>query len=142
LNHPAEAERAIAQAAQAPGMTSDDLSTLGIVLTKMNQPARALQALTTAVAMEPTSPSYLFNQANALSAVGKFDQAEAAFRRCIALAPTLVGAHTGLGIVLAETHRLPEAITELRAAVRLQPDDRAALDDLKRAEDLMQRQGP
>ena len=94
-------------------MTSDDFSNLGIVLMKMNQPARALQALATAVAMDPSSPSYLFNQANALAAVGQFDQAEAAFRRCIALAPTLAGAHTGLGIVLAETGRLADALDRI-----------------------------
>src|SRR5450631_71327 len=139
LNQPADAERALAQA-EAQEMTSDDLSTLGIVLMKMNQPARALQALATAVALDPRSPSYLFNQANALAAVGPFDQAEAAFRRCIALAPTLAGAHTGLGIVLAETGRLADAITEFRAALRLQPNDPAALDDLKKAEELTQRQ--
>jgi tetratricopeptide (TPR) repeat protein len=141
LNKPAEAERAIDQAMKAPDRTSDDLSNLGIALMKMNQPARALQALASAVAIEPSSPTYVFNQANALSAVGHFEQAEAAFRRCIALAPTLAGAHTGLGIVLAETGRLPDAIAEFRAALRFQPNDPAALDDLRKAEELMQRQG-
>jgi tetratricopeptide (TPR) repeat protein len=136
LNRPAEAERASAAAEKVPEMTSDDLSNLGIVLMKMNQPDRALQALAAAVAADPDSPSYLFNQANALAAVGQFEQAEAAFRRSIALAPTLAGAHTGLGIVLAETGRLPDAIAEFRQAVHLQPDDPAALDDLKKAEQL------
>jgi hypothetical protein len=42
--------------------------------------------------------------------------------------------------VLAETGRLADAITEFRAAVQLQPNDPAALDDLRKAEDLMQRQ--
>jgi tetratricopeptide (TPR) repeat protein len=137
LDQPAEAERALAQVDEAPGMTSDDLSNLGIVLMKMNHPARALQALATAATMDPRSPSTLFNQANALAAVGQFDQAEVAFRQCVALAPTLAGAHTGLGIVLAETGRLPDAVTEFRAAVRLQPNDPAALDDLKKAEALL-----
>jgi tetratricopeptide (TPR) repeat protein len=141
LNQPAEAEGAIARAEKAPDMTSDDLSNLGIVLMKMNQPVRALRALATAVAMDPGSVTYLFNQANALSAAGQFDQAEAAFRRCIGLAPTLAGARTGLGIVLAETGRLADAINEFRTAVRLQPNDPAALDDLRKAEDLLQRQG-
>ena len=141
LNQPADAERAIAQAEKTPDVTSDDLSNLGIVLMKMNQPARAIRALATAVTMDPSSVTYVFNQANALSAAGQFDQAEAAFRRCIELAPTLAGARTGLGIVLAETGRLPDAITEFRTAVRLQPNDPAALDDLRKAEDLIQRQG-
>jgi protein O-mannosyl-transferase len=141
LNQPAEAEDAIAQATRTPAMTADDFSDLGIALMKLNHPERALQALSTASAMSPSSPAYAFNQAMALSAVGQFDQAEAAFRRCISLAPTLVGAHTGLGIVLAETHRLAAALDEFRTAVRLQPYDPAALDGLKKAEDLMARQG-
>ena len=139
LNRPAEAERAIAEAEKSPETTSDDLSNLGVVLMKMNQPTRALQALATAVALDPGSPRYLFNQANALAAVGQSEQAEAAFHRCLALAPTLVGAHTGLGIVLAETGRLGQALDEFREAVRLQPNDPAALDDLKRAEQLMRK---
>ena len=139
-NQPAEAEGAIARAVKTPGMTADDFSNLGIVLMKMNQPERALQALSTAATMDPSSPTYLFNEANALSAVRQFDQAEATFRRCISLAPSLAGAHTGLGIVLAETHRLADAIDEFRTAVRLQPHDPAALDDLKKAEDLVARQ--
>ena len=141
LNQPSDAERAIAQAEKQPEVTSDDFSNLGIVLMKMNQPARALQALSTAVSIDPRSPTYLFNQANALSATGQFADAEAAFRRCIELAPTVAGAHTGLGIVLAETGRLADGITEFRTAVRLQPNDPSALDDLRKAEDLMQQQG-
>ncbi len=139
LNQPAEAEQAVAKATAMPDMTADDLSNLGIVLMKMNRPDRALEALSKAVQIDPRSPTYLFNQANALAAVGQFEQAEAVFRRCIEVAPTLAGAHTGLGIVLAETQRLSDAITEFRIAVRLQPNDPAALDNLRRAEDMIGR---
>ena len=138
LNQPAEAERAVAQAMAMPDMTADDLSNLGVVLMKMNRPDRALEALSKAVQIDPRSPTYLFNQANALAAVGQFEQAEAAFRRCIEVAPALAGAHTGLGIVLAETQRLSDAVTEFRTAVSLQPNDPAARDNLKRAEDMLQ----
>jgi tetratricopeptide (TPR) repeat protein len=141
LNRSADAETAIDQALKLPEVTSDDFSNLGIVLMKMNQPARALQALQTAVSMDPNSVTYLFNQANAFAAVGQFERAEATFRRCIALAPTLAGAHTGLGIVLAQTERLPDAINEFRTALRLQPNDPAALDDLRRAEEITRQQG-
>jgi Flp pilus assembly protein TadD len=53
-------------------------------------------------------------------------------------APTLVGAHTGLGIVLAETHRLADAVEEFRTALRLDPNDPAALDNLARAEGMLE----
>jgi tetratricopeptide (TPR) repeat protein len=138
LDRPAQAEEAIAHVEHASGMTADDLSNLGVVLMKMNQPARALPALAAAVTMDASSPAYLFNQGNALAATGQLSEAEAVFRRCLALAPGVVGAHTGLGIVLAESGRLPEAVAEFRAALALRPDDPAALDDLKKAEALLQ----
>jgi tetratricopeptide (TPR) repeat protein len=146
LNQPAEAERAITQTMSMPGLTSDgmtanDFANLGFLLMKMNQPDRAVAAFSTAAAMDPNSPTHLYNEANALSAVGQFEKAEAAFRRCIELDPTLAGTHTGLGIVLAETKRLAAAVDEFRTAVRLQPDDPAALDNLKRAESMMESQG-
>ncbi len=141
LDRPGDAEHAMAELAKLPDRTSDDFSNLGIVLMKMGQPARALESLATAVSMDPDSPTYLFNQANALAVLGQLPQAEAVFRRCLAVAPALAGAHTGLGIVLAQTNRLAEAITEFRAALRLQPGDPAATDDLKRAELMSQRQG-
>jgi Flp pilus assembly protein TadD len=141
LSQPAEAERVMARSASTPGltaegMTANDFANLGMLLMQTNRSGKAVEAFSTAAAMEPDSPKHLFNEANALSSVGQFDKAEAAFRRCIALAPSFPGAHTGLGIVLAETHRLDAAVEEFRTAVRLQPDDPAALDNLKRAESM------
>jgi Flp pilus assembly protein TadD len=145
LNQPAEAERVITQAMATPdlmpdGMTANDFANLGILLMQMNQPDRAVSAFSTAAAMDPNSPTHLYNEANALSQAGQLDKAEAAFRRCIALDPALAGAHTGLGIVLAENHRLAAAVDEFRAAIRLQPDDPAAIENLKRAEGMMESQ--
>ena len=134
------AESAVALAMKTPSLSADDYSNLGIVLMKMNQPERALQALSMAATLEPSSPTYLYNEANGFSAVGQFAKAEATFRRCLSLSPTLAGAHTGLGIVLAETQRLPAALEEFRTAVRLQPGDPAALDDLAKAESMLEQQ--
>ena len=123
------------------GMTAGDFGNLGALLMQMGQHSRAVEAFSAAAVMEPESPVHLFNQANAFSAIGQFDKAEAVFRRCIALAPDVAGAHTGLGIVLAETHRLAAAADEFRSALRLQPDDPAALENLKRAESMMESEG-
>ncbi len=147
LSQPAEVKRAIARSMSAPNLTTDsmtanDFANLGLLLMQINQPDRAVAAFSAAATMDPSSPTHLYNEANALSAVGQFDKAEPAFRRCIALAPTLAGAHTGLGIVLAETRRLAAAVDEFRTAVRLQPDDPAARDNLRRAETMMEAQGP
>jgi Flp pilus assembly protein TadD len=121
-------------------MTAGDFTILGTALMEIGQPDRAVEAFSAAAVIEPTI-SHLFNEANALSLTGQFKKSEAAFRRCIALDPTLVGAHTGLGIVLAETHRIAAAADEFRTAVRLKPDDPAALDNLRRAESMLKDQG-
>ena len=146
LNQPADAARAIAQSMKTPslttdGMTAGDFGNLGTLLMQTGQHRQAVEALSAAALMEPDSPVHLFNQANALAAIGQFDKAEAIFRRCIALAPSVAGAHIGLGIVLAETHRLAAAADEFRFALRLQPDDPAAIENLKRAESMMESQG-
>jgi protein O-mannosyl-transferase len=146
LNQPEDAAGAIAQSMKTPnlttdGMTAGDFGNLGALLMQMGQHRQAVEAFSAAAVMEPESPVHLFNQANALSAIGQLDKAEAVFRRCIALAPDVAGAHTGLGIVLAETHRLAAAADEFRFALRLQPDDPAALENLKRAESMLDSQG-
>lgn len=146
LNRPQDAARVIVQSRNTSGLTTDgmtagDFGNLGNLLMQMGDAQQAMQAFSAATVMEPDSPVLLFNQANAFSAVGQFDRAEAAFRRCIALAPDVAGAHVGLGIVLAETQRLAAAADEFRAALRLQPNDAAALENLKRAESMLQSQG-
>jgi tetratricopeptide (TPR) repeat protein len=146
LNQPEDAARVIAKSMKTSnltpdGMTAGDFGNLGALLMQMGQHSRAVEAFSAAAVIEPESPVHLFNQANALSAIGQFDKAEAVFRRCVALAPDVAGAHTGLGIVLAETHRLAAAAEEFRSALRLQPDDPAALENLKRAESMMETEG-
>jgi tetratricopeptide (TPR) repeat protein len=147
LDRPADAQRTIVESQRVAGLTVDkmsasDFSNLGIMLMQVRDLERAVQAFSAAAALEPTSSEYLYDEANALSMVGQFDKAEAAFRRCIALAPRLVGAHTGLGIVLAEQHRLADALDEFRTALRLDPSDRPALDNLQRAEGMQERRPP
>ncbi len=146
LNQPEDAARVIAKSMKTSnltpdGMTAGDFGNLGALLMQMGEHRQAVEAFSAAAVIEPESPVHLFNQANALSAIGQFDKAEAVFRRCVALAPDVAGAHTGLGIVLAETHRLAAAADEFRSALRLQPDDPAALENLKRAESMMETEG-
>jgi hypothetical protein len=44
--------------------------------------------------------------------------------------------------VLAEQHRLADALDEFRTALRLDPSDRPALDNLQRAEGMQERRPP
>jgi len=147
LDRPADARRTLAESQRVAGLTVDkmsanDFANLGIMFMQVREPEPAVQAFSAAAALEPTSSEYLYDEANALSMVGQFDRAEVAFRRCISLAPKLVGAHTGLGIVLAEQQRLAEALDEFRTALRLDPNDRPARDNARRAEAMLERRPP
>jgi len=145
LGQAADVERTLSRAAREPGLRPDgmgahDFSRLGHLLMKTNQQGKALRALSAAVELALTSPIHLYDLANALASMGRWKEAEAAFRNCIAVSPDFAGAHSGLGIVLAQTNRLPEAIREFREAVRLEPDNATAVDNLRRAESLMESQ--
>jgi len=90
LNQLEDAARVIAQSRRTSGLTPDgmtagDFGNLGALLMQMGQSREAVEAFSAAAMMEPDSPIHLFNQANALSAVGQFGKAELVLRRCIAL---------------------------------------------------------
>jgi hypothetical protein len=59
---------------------------------------------------------------NALRTVGRFDEAEAAIRRAIAIRGDVAEMHVNLGNVLREKGDLPGAIAATRQAIRLRPD--------------------
>ncbi len=62
-----------------------------------------------------------FNFAFLLDGAGRLDEAEAAFRRAVALDPRLDRAWYGLGLVLIRQQRLSEAVAALKRNTELQP---------------------
>ena len=58
---------------------------------------------------------------------GEVDAGIDAFRRALAIDPTLDPARQNLGLALARSGRIPEAVTELREAVRRAPESERAL---------------
>src|SRR6202023_685617 len=62
------------------------------------------------------------NLGHALRAVGRAEEAQAACRRAIALAPGFATGHLNLGLALQDLGRLDEALGEFRAAEIAQPD--------------------
>ena len=78
-----------------------------------------LQAL---VAVQPErSAADWFNLAYLLEDAGRFDEAEPAFRRALALDPKLDRAWYGLGLVLIRLRRADEAVAALKKNTELQP---------------------
>ena len=74
----------------------------------------------------PNEAGVYIDLGNALTAQGKLDEAEAAFREAVRLKPDWPVAHLNLGKALRAQGRLGQAEAEFREAVRLQPDWPAA----------------
>jgi tetratricopeptide (TPR) repeat protein len=64
----------------------------------------------------------LLNQAARHEAAGRREQALAALRQAVSLAPDNATAHYNLGLTCFKAGRLPDAISSLRQAVALQPE--------------------
>ena len=126
-----DALEAAAQAARlSPGDPEAQVN-LGNILREAGRLDEALAALRQAVTLNPRQPAFRLNFANALRAAGQLAAAEAELRAAIGLAPGFAEAHNNLGHTLfGQPGRLPEAIACYRQALALQPDFRAAAENL------------
>jgi tetratricopeptide (TPR) repeat protein/tRNA A-37 threonylcarbamoyl transferase component Bud32 len=86
----------------------------------------AIRFLTVAAALRPNSPGTQYNLGIALVDAGKLDEAVAAYRRTLVLAPKYARAHVNLGIALWKQGKLDEAVASYRKAIALDPKDGAA----------------
>ena len=84
--------------------------------------AAAIADLQTLVAAQPDrSSAYWFNLAYLLEEDGRYPEAEAAFRRSLALDEKADRAWYGLGLVLIRLQRYDEAVAALKRNTELQP---------------------
>jgi tetratricopeptide (TPR) repeat protein len=84
---------------------------------------QAIHELEKAVALAPGSTKALFNLATAYGSSPKYGPSKEIelLRKVIAASPTFTRAHLALGKALLQDGRVPEAITELQEAARLDP---------------------
>ena len=61
-----------------------------------------------------------------LRELGKLDEAEASYRKAIALKPDAAGAHSNLGATLTELGRLDDAAASYRRVIALEPENSSA----------------
>ncbi len=90
---------------------------------QLARPARSLQAVTRASEIDPSNIETELSRGHALAALGRYQDAIAAYRR--ALAGKLIKpeyAWSGLGRVYAGLEQFPDAIAAFREATRLVPD--------------------
>jgi tetratricopeptide (TPR) repeat protein len=115
---------------------------LGIVALRAGDPQAAVTHVERAVALAPARADCRNSLGFALRALGRNDDAAAAFRAAAALDPNFTEAHYQLGNLLREAKRNTEAEASYRRVLALQPDHHqahnnlgAALGELRRFEE-------
>jgi hypothetical protein len=78
----------------------------------------------------PAAAAHALAQGNALRLAGRLDEATAAYRRALELAPSSGDAHYNLGIALRQSGDLRGAALAFRAAARLEPGDMDAVQNV------------
>jgi Flp pilus assembly protein TadD len=117
---------------------AEALSRLGICVACSGQPAVGLKMMSEAVALQPRTATYQTNLGEMLRLLGRFEEAEDAFRTSLELEPREPQVLSALGLTLAQQGRWAEALEACQAAVRLNP--RAAMCHL-RLGDVLAHQG-
>lgn len=97
---------------------------LGAAYAARNLPTPSLSAYEKALALNANDPEIYYGLGIAKRGLLKFDEAIAAFQKCITLKPkavTLADAHFALGELILES-RPKDALTEFQSVQRLKPD--------------------
>jgi predicted O-linked N-acetylglucosamine transferase (SPINDLY family) len=129
----AEAEAACDELLRVVPGDAGALHVRSLLAAEAGQAARALELADAAVRAEPSVGRYHAARGDALRALGRLDEAEAAFARALELDAGSCEAHGGLGNVLALRGRIDDAIDAYREAIRLDPSYHKAQNNLGNA---------
>lgn len=122
--------------ASHPGQT-EAYTGLGSVFLRLGHDEDALAAFRQARQASPGAASSN-NEANALKALGRLDEAETLYREALALEPGMAQAAYNLGMVLCERGRIAEGFESFMRAAGAGPPFPGASPDHKRAHDAEQ----
>jgi len=130
-----EAVREYAEAVKMMPELADLRVNYAMALERANRPADAEAQYREAIRLRPGDSKALYHLANWLSSIGKDAEAIDFYRRALAQQPGAQAAaiHNDLGVALATTGNLKDAIVEFREALRLDPNLQDAKDNLRRA---------
>jgi Flp pilus assembly protein TadD len=95
----------------------------GTAFNALSRPQEAREALTAAVALNPSFAPGWLNLGNALMDLDDLPAAEAHCRHALGLDPGLIEAQVSLGFILTAQGRLAEAIAVLEAAIHSHPNN-------------------
>ena len=137
----AEAERLYIQAAGAEPHNAQLRHRLGVLRAQQGDFSGALRWLSAALVLQPDEPAILLHHANALSALGRLDEALANYDRAVLLQPDNANAHFGRAGPLYAARRLTEALAGYEKTLALKPDLVEALNNRGNALRLLGRAG-
>lgn len=83
-----------------------------------------------AIRHAPHEPSLIFSRANALGKLGKFEEAERAYREALARRPNNALYHVNLGVLYHRWSRRNDAADAYRRALAIDPEHRSARENL------------
>ena len=121
---------------QLMGQNANKLIQTGNDLYKLQKYDQAIQQYNNALAKDPSSATARFNLANALYRMAKQDEAEKAFDDITIQAKEKAlrsKAFYNKGVLLSLQKKLEESIVAYKNALRLNPDDKEARENLQKA---------
>src|SRR5665647_2442037 len=99
----------------------DALHMLGVVAARTNNPARAIELINTAIAVNPDSASAYSNRGNALTALKQYQAAVASYDQAIAIKPDHANAYFNRGKAQYELKQYQAAIDSYDNAIAINP---------------------
>ncbi len=115
----AEAQEAYTEVLGADPRHAEAWRRMSLLAEQFGRPDLALDWIGKAAALEPDNLHYLFAEAVTLQEAGRLADAEARYRRMIAINPDLADVHSNLGVVLRGQGRKAEALAAYQRAVAL-----------------------
>ncbi len=103
----------------------------GLAFSHLKEPAKAESEFEKALQLEPENPAIMNHLGFALLEQRKLGDAEEMFLKALQRSPGLRDAHIYLGFIYVTQNRLDEALVHSREAVRLDPEDTRARENLK-----------
>jgi tetratricopeptide (TPR) repeat protein len=121
--HFERAKRRCLEALEQDGQSIQSRVTLGNLYNKVGDHAQAEAILFAAAAQSPYYERTYYHLARTYDALGRIEEAEAAFARSISLEPGFWGTYLGYGNFLARHQRYDEAIIEFRKITEIAPEE-------------------
>lgn len=123
----AEARRGYEQALDAEPRNADALHLLGVVALQSGEPQAGLDRIRAALSINDAAPAFHDSHGSALRALGRLEEAAAAYRWALDRDAGLVAARFNLANTLAQLGRADEAAAEYRQFLQLVPEHAGAV---------------